>query len=190
MNQKTKFILIAVSLAAVIGGSAILYNSLKTEYAPPEMAKAGQQNSQSVADPKKMAAPDFAVFDANGNTIRLVDFKGKPIILNFWASWCPPCRAEMPEFDKISQSLGDDVVLLMVNMTDGSRETKEKAQDYIKKEGFSFPIYFDTKQSAASAYGITALPTTYFIDRNGSIVKSVRGAINAATLEAGIARIR
>lgn len=185
MNKKMKLLIVGGAFAAAIGASTMLYNSLKAEYAPPEIAQA-----MPAADKKKAAAPDFSVVDAAGSAVNFSDFKGKPIVLNFWASWCPPCRVEMPEFDRVSESLGGDVVFLMVNMTDGSRETKEKAQDYVNKEGFSFPIYFDTAASAASAYGITALPTTYFIDKESNVVKGIRGSIDAATLQSGIELIR
>lgn len=102
------------------------------------------------------------VEDKDGNTIRLSDFLGKPVIVNFWASWCGPCQSEMPDFDTFYTEYGDDIVFMMVNLTDGSRETKESAQKFIDENGYSFPVYFDTDLNGASTYGASSIPATYF----------------------------
>ncbi|MBE5791971.1 MAG: TlpA family protein disulfide reductase [Clostridiales bacterium] len=130
-------------------------------------------------------APDFTVYDKDGNEVNLSSFFGKPIVLNFWASWCPPCRMEMPDFNEKYLELGDEVHFLMVNMTTG-RETKQSAQEFIQEENFSFPIYFDTNQDAAITYSAYSLPTTYFINSEGEAVAQATGAIDIDTLQRGI----
>ncbi|MBQ6715867.1 MAG: TlpA family protein disulfide reductase [Clostridia bacterium] len=130
-------------------------------------------------------APDFTVYDKDGNEVNLSSFFGKPIVLNFWASWCPPCRMEMPDFNEKYLELGDEVHFLMVNMTTG-RETKQSAQEFIQEENFSFPISFDTNQDAAITYSAYSLPTTYFINASGEAVAQATGAIDIDTLQRGI----
>ena len=82
-----------------------------------------------------MTAPDFTVYDLDGNPVSLSDYFGKPIVLNFWASWCGPCKMELPDFQETYDELGGDVQFLIVNLTDGSRETVETASAYLKEQG-------------------------------------------------------
>ena len=133
-----------------------------------------------------MEAPDFTVVDADGTEVKLSDYVGKPIVLNFWASWCSPCKSEMPEFNAAWEELDGEVQFLMVNMTDGARETVESAREYVEGEGFTFPVLFDTKSEAAIAYSAYSLPTTYFIDAEGYVTARAVGAIDGETLQKGL----
>ena len=148
-----------------------------TEPAPEETTEPGY----SEYDP----APDFIVFDANGNPVRLSDMKGKPVVLNFWASWCPPCKAEMPDFDKVSRELDGEVVFMMVNVWD----TQSAAEAIIDSMGYTFPVYFDLLEDAVSKYGIESIPQTYFIDKWGGLVAYGVGALSEADLRYGISMI-
>ena len=134
-------------------------------------------------------APDFTVYDKNGKPVKLSDMKGTPVVLNFWASWCPPCKAEMPEFDEIAKEYEGKVAFMMVNLTDGVQETQEKAQAFIDSMGYTFPVYFDKDSDAAYKYGIQSIPTTIFIDANGNLVAGATGAIDGDTLRRGISMI-
>lgn len=131
-------------------------------------------------------APDFFVYDQNENMVRLSDFRGKPVVLNFWASWCGPCKAEMSGFQKAYEQYGDQLHFVMLNVTDGDQETMETAKAFVKAEGYTFPVYFDSSYTASLMYGLKSLPTTYFIDAEGNVVAQATGMISASQLQEGI----
>ena len=95
----------------------------------------------------------------------------------------------MPDFQETYLELGEEIIFLMVNMTDGSRETVEKASGFIAEQEYTFPVFYDTESNAAATYGVYSLPTTFFIDANGYAIAQATGAINMDTLEKGIAMI-
>lgn len=154
-----------------------------------ESAESTNQTEDSSSEMKNLA-PNFTVYDLEGNEVNLNDFFGKPIIVNFWASWCGPCKMEMPDFNEAYETYKDEIEFLMVNMTDGSRETVEKASSFITESGYTFPVYYDTDYSATITYSVSSLPTSYFLNADGELVTYARGAIDAATLEKGIDMIR
>jgi len=131
-------------------------------------------------------APDFHVYDREGNAVHLSDFFGKPIVLNFWASWCGPCQSEMPDFNAKYAELEGEVHFVMVNMTDGVRETVESASAYIDANGYRFPVFYDTTGEAAMTYGAYSLPTSFFINAQGHLIAQAIGAIDAELLQTGL----
>ena len=131
-------------------------------------------------------APDFTVYDREGNAYALSDFRGQKVIVNFWASWCGPCKSEMPDFQDKFLEYGDEIQFLMVNLTDGYQETVSSAAGFIDNAGYTFPVYFDTDLSGASAYGVNAVPVTYFIDERGVMIAYGKGAMSADVLQRGI----
>ena len=133
-------------------------------------------------------APNFIVQDKNGQAVQLTDFAGKPVVINFWATWCGYCKQEMPDFDR-AYAAYPDVVFLMINATDGVYETKKKADKYVASEGFSFDVYYDVTTSAQNAYNLTGYPTTVFINAQGDVVAKEVGMISYATLVQGIEMI-
>ena len=135
------------------------------------------------------AAPDFTVYDLDGNPVKLSDFRGKPVILNFWASWCGPCKAEMPDLEAAYLEYGDEIRFLTVNLTDGRSETVESASAYITQQGYTFPVYYDTKAECAYTYGVTGIPMTLFIDKNGDLVSGKNGMISQEDLQRRILTI-
>ena len=134
-------------------------------------------------------APDFTVYDRDGNVVHLSDFLGKPVVLNFWASWCGPCKMEMPAFEKMYEEYGENVQFIMVNLTDGARETTEIATTFLNANGYTFPVYFDKDTDAALAYQVYGIPVTYFINAKGHLIAQGSSALNAETVKRGIEMI-
>ena len=182
MNNSTyKLIVTVLVLVIVIGGSVLLYRNLQDSV---DLGTAIPSHPVS-----EDAAPGFTVTDAEGNEVKLSDFRGKGVVLNFWASWCGPCKSEMPYFQKAYEQYGEMVHFMIVNMTDGMQETKESAKAYVDKQGFTFPVYYDTDMDAAMTYGASTIPATFFVAADGSLVARVRGAIRLSTLEKGLSMI-
>lgn len=175
MNKKVLIIIIAVVTIGLIIGAAFLYDALSADITPSRL------NEKSDAE-----YLDFTVEDKEGNKVKLSDFEGKAVVLNFWASWCGPCKSEMPAFNSAYMEYGDEIEFVMVNMTDGYQETKEAATKFIESTGYSFPIYYDTESEAAFTYEVYSIPQTFFIDEKGKIIAQAQGAISRDTLQEGI----
>jgi len=182
-GSKIKTLIAAAGFALVIAGAVIVYNLLSGRMEAPNTVNTNNSRDQ-------IPAPDFSMIDIEGNTVKLSDMIGKPVVLNFWASWCQPCRVEMPFFDDVWKELGDEVHFMMLCLVDGGSETVESGTAYILRQGFSFPVYFDTGWEGSRAYGIRSIPTTVFINSDGYLVTGVQGTINESTLRRGIELIR
>ncbi|PKK40287.1 hypothetical protein ABB02_00396 [Clostridiaceae bacterium JG1575] len=121
------------------------------------------------AAPKTLPLPDLKVYDSKGQPVRISTFYGKPMVLNVWASWCGPCKAEMPEFLQLDQEIGQDVNIVMVNMT-GGFETREQSDAFLKSQKLNFQtMLYDNDQDLATKLGIQSIPTTIFVDAKGQV---------------------
>lgn len=119
-------------------------------------------------------APDFELVDTGGNLVRLSDFRGSPVLLNFWASWCPPCRAEMPAMQRVHEAYADkSYVILAVNTAYQDRETD--ALQFARQFDLTFPILFDRTGETSRLYEIRSMPTSFFIDSQGIIREVIVG---------------
>ena len=210
MKKVLPLIVVVLAFVLVLGGAYLLYSRLGAQFAPQTLAaepgvssdvsgssSASEPSGEAAtpedssgeasdSEPQRTAAPDFTVTDLDGNEVHLSDFIGKPVVLNFWASWCGPCKSEMPDFDQFYAKYGEDIHFVMVNATDGSRETVDTASAFIAEQGYSFPVYYDTEYDASITYNVTGLPTTYFIDAEGYLVAYAISALDSETLQAGI----
>lgn len=122
--------------------------------------------------------PDFTLPDTNGKEVSLGDFRGRKVILNFWATWCPPCRSEMPEFNRLDAELKEtkEAVLLAINLTDGMRETKSKVKNFLKSNNYKMHVLLDAQNTAADIFSIHSIPMTMIIDTDGVLRGQIIGA--------------
>ena len=192
-----KLLIWILAFAVVIVGAYVLYNRLSSEISVGGIATVAQETKAPEAtenpgetaaetEEKGSEAPDFTVYDLEGNAYKLSDFRGKPVLLNFWASWCGPCQMEMPDFQKFYETHGDKVNFVIVNLTDGQQETVESASAFIAEKGYTFPVYYDTDIDAAMKYGVSAVPVSYFIDAEGYFVAWAQGALSSDMLQQGM----
>ncbi len=135
-------------------------------------------------------APNIALLDYNGKEIELTDFYGKGVVLNFWASWCPPCKAEMPDFEEAYKEYGSDVHFVMVSHLAWGNDTISSAKAFYEQSGYTFPVYFDYKYKGYSEYGLDSIPQTFIIDKNGNIQKHFTGMITKGQLISAIEAIK
>ena len=194
-NKKLIFVVIGFFCFAIFLVSAYFgYDSLSSVYSKKNISNKTDksenvkiQNGDSTKESARVMAKDFVVYDEDINEVKLSDYKGTPVVLNFWASWCPPCKSEMPSFNEMSKKYSKDkVAILMVNLTDGQRETMSTAKQFIKDNNYNMKVLFDNKMNAANIYNISAIPRTIFIDKDGYIVKDESGAITKEELESQI----
>ena len=203
MKSKTFFLLVFVFIL-VLAGAYVLYDRLSSGVEIESLVTQGESVAAmppAEADPNPpveatqppaeensqlTAAPDFTVVDWDGEEVSLSDFREKPVVLNFWASWCGPCQIEMPHFQEAYDAYGQDIHFLMVNLTDGSRETLDTAKQFLEDSGYTFPVYFDPAYEGAIAYGVMSIPVTYFIDADGNAVAYANTSLSAEVLQMGI----
>jgi len=184
MSKKSKTILFTAIFAVFLLGSLLLYNALKDTFRP-EIQMNYDKDAPS-DEKEKTKAPDFTVLDQEGNEVKLSDMEGKPVVINFWASWCSPCKDEMPHFENVYNELGDSVQFMMIDLADGFQETIESGTAYFSEHGFLMPLFFDTTGEASGKYGITGIPTTIFIDKDGYLITHAVGGIDEELLRKGI----
>ncbi len=208
-SKKGLIIGIAV-LVIVVAAAAIAYNALAPKVdtgsnlrqtgasaqssAGDSAASAGSTGSASdgyTGSGEEVAeAPDFSMKDANGKTVKLSQYFGKPIVLNFWASTCGPCQREMPSFQSAYEELGDEVQFMMVDVVGFNGESEARAKNFIQSNGYTFPVFFDINGEATVPYGLSSIPQSFFIDRDGNVVATASGSINESLLQQGIDMIR
>ncbi|MFB9274816.1 TlpA family protein disulfide reductase [Cohnella cellulosilytica] len=168
----------AIKLAASWGGVMLVAAMIGYTALIPIEGKGGVRIDQ--------AAPEFELTDLDGNAVKLSDFRGRTVVLNFWATWCRVCRAEMPQVEKFYQEHKDqEVVVLSVNATT-QESNPGLVRDYADKRELSFPIVLDDRGEALGDYGVTAYPTTYVIDPAGLVKGRYLGAFSYENMKKAV----
>lgn len=160
-----------ITVIIAMFGWAIYSFVIKDTTVPGE---AGQEEDGEIGLKKGNYAPDFELELLSGETVKLSDYRGQPVILNFWATWCPPCRAEMPDMQKIHEDY--DVAILGVNQID-TESSPKNVPDFIDELGVTFPILLDAESLVGIRYGAKVLPTTYLIDKDGRVYDIAKGPL-------------
>lgn len=155
--------ILAISILVFLIGYAI-YNTVI-----PSNAKVGVTEGN--------AAPDFELTTLDGEKMSLSDLKGKKVLVNFWATWCPPCRSEMPDMQQIYDEYDDDVVIAAVNLT-SSESSVDTVESFVNELSLTFPILLDEKGKVNNEYEVLSYPTSYFIDEEGIIKTKFVGALS------------
>ena len=173
-----------VGLVLIVGGLWLIISRTLPETSEPTENEAISNEPTPVAG---HPAPDFALKNLEGETVQLSDFKGKPVIVNFWATWCGPCRAEFPEFQRVAEEKGENLVIIGVNNT--ANDTPDYVPDFVQEFGITFPIVLDETGEVVKTYRVLGLPTTVFIDSKGIVKEVFTGPINKTYIEGKFAEM-
>jgi len=183
-----KTIIWIIILAVVLGGGTIAYRNLSKEYEDINRA-VDEKVIEAAGDNKENAGgsqdkgPDFVVYDEAGNKVTLSEQMGKPIIINIWATWCGPCQSELPYFDEAIKEYGDRINFMMIDQTDGVKDTVESVKEFMKDNGYEFPVLYDLELSASIACQASGIPLTLFIDKDGNVKAQKKGALKKDSLD-------
>ncbi|WP_079480090.1 peroxiredoxin family protein [Halobacillus salinus] len=167
------FILVAVAVVNFIQDKQADHVADNEQQDGVRMVSPSTSNKLKVGE----TAPDFTLETLSGETVTLSELKGQKVFLNFWATWCPPCKEEMPEMEKFQQEYGDEVTVLAINGTAGEQGMEradkiENVKQFVQDGGFTFPVLLDMELSITSEqYQVISIPTTYFIGTDGVIQK-------------------
>lgn len=173
MNAKTYKLLVILATAGLLLALAVV-GLLLTQ------GDATNGLFSKPAPEKKESAPDFTFVLLDGKTFHLGDHKGKPVLINFFASWCLPCREEMPVLEKMAQEYSQKGVIFLGIAID---DTEVKMKDFVAKYGVTFPVGLDKTAAIQKSFGIYGIPTTYFIDKQGVINYSHSGSVTEELLQ-------
>lgn len=182
-------ILIISGLVLILGGADQTLTYLKKAITSPIVTS---QNNESITKSDKIKAPDFTLTDQYGKIHKLIDYKGKVVFLNFWATWCPPCRGEMPHIQAIYKEYSkDDVIILGIAGPNlGKEGSQQDIENFLDDNGYTFPVVFDNSGAVMGMYGINAFPTTFIIDKDGYVNKAIPGAMEKASMESLINSVK
>ncbi|MCL2372728.1 MAG: TlpA family protein disulfide reductase [Defluviitaleaceae bacterium] len=181
MNKKLKALVIAGCMAVILAGAFSIYH----------FTDLGRDIDTAVVfdNTGLEQAADIIFTDVYGNEIFLSDFFGQPIVLNFWTTWCPNCVRQSPYFEALYQKKGDEIKIIKINLIDGRRETWQTVEAFMYNNNYSFPLFFDTTQTASFTYNARTIPVTHFINPDGYIVASEGGLLTEESMARNVARI-
>lgn len=172
-------ILVLLGIGLFMGAGNLIDIPMDQTSAPP-----AAQESSATEQEKHPLAPDFTLQAADGKEYTLSDYNGKVVFLNFWATWCGPCRHELPEVQALYEKMNpSEVIVLTVTLPGGQEKSPEEIKSFVDDEGYTFPVLFDESGNVFSAYGISSFPTTFMIDKKGHIFGYVNGALRLSMME-------
>ncbi|HEY8173906.1 MAG TPA: TlpA disulfide reductase family protein [Dehalococcoidia bacterium] len=187
-------VLLVAALGAVFavrasGGGSDNGAPVSVEGAPTRSGSPAADTGRGALDNRSpivgQAAPDFELRDLNGDEVQLSDLRGKVVWVNFWASWCKPCRQELPDIQKLYDEKRDEgLVVLAVNWQDN----QETARDYAERLGLSLPVLLDGGGSVYDQYKLQGLPDSFFIDRDGNVATLQFGSLNESKMRERLAK--
>lgn len=188
--RNRSLLIIAGALIVVMGRLIWLFTSRNGELRSATSDQPNAAVEQPTVGPQIGAmAPEFTAKDASGQSHALSEYRGRPVLLNFWASWCPPCKAEMPLLYKAQQQHENRLIVLEVDAAVTERNPGD-ANHFLQQEGLAFPhLLFDDTGSAMQAYGITGIPQSFFIDEKGMLRTVAFGQLDEKSLKQGLALI-
>ena len=177
-NRSRIYVWIAAGIA-ILATTYLLLGKNETQPATAPISNANPPAELS------SVAPGFTLLDMTGRSVSLADFKGKVVILDFWATWCPPCKREIPDFIKLQSEYGSKGVQIVGIALDQPNKVKA----FVKDNGMNYPLLLGTNEVAASYGGVEAIPTTFVIDKSGKIVAKYEGLRPKETFESQIKKL-
>ena len=163
MREKiAKYTLVILLVVAIIGGIVSPYLRNRN---------VGHVDKEQ----SNVSIPDFVFYNEDDEQVNFSDFEGKPVVLNFWTSWCIYCREEMPDFESLCREYSDKVNFIFLDCIGSRGETKRMAQDFMEENGYNLPVYYDNDGQGMYVFGINSFPTTVYADRHGNLYYAVLG---------------
>ena len=163
--------LVLIAVIVLVGGSVYLV-STSSSRPPYETVK-----PVAIGD----LAPDFQLEDTKGNKVSLSDLRGKIVLVNFWATWCPPCIEEMPSMERLNEVIaGDDFVMLAINTEENGRSV---VPAFLEKTPYTFPILYDDKGVVQKSYGVFKFPESFIIRKDGTVAEKIIGPLDWSSLK-------
>jgi len=182
MKKKTNIIIWVIAICAVLVAAYTFYSENKPKnLASPQQNGLANQTSNPIA-------PDFTLKDLNGKSVKLSDYRGKIVILNFWAVWCKYCKEEMPDLNELNKILEKDneAVILAVDV----QESSDTVNSFLSTNNINLKVLMDKDGSVTQTYGITGYPTTFIINKDGTVYTYIPGATNKETLQEILEKVK
>lgn len=188
MNKKTSLIIWSLAVVAMLAAAYIIYSKRTAGNGLPVKSSISAATPSQTGSPETIMAPDFKLKDLDGKDVKLSDYKGKVVILNFWAVWCKYCIEEMPDLNSLNKDLQKDneAVILAVNV----QEPIDKVKNYLKSNNIDLKVLLDSDGTISQNYGVEGYPTTFVINKDGSLYAYIPQLTNKATLNELLGKIK